>query len=78
MLTAATSNIALGAASTTSNCGAVLTSFFGRQGLVDDAAHILQDLAALQGVSFGQLVGTVVREEGTVNECLAFLGFPPA
>jgi hypothetical protein len=59
------------------NCIAVLTSFFGPRGEVDDAVHILQPLAAQQGMTLGQLAAMLAREQGTVNQCLAVLGLPP-
>lgn len=52
-----------------SNCAAVLTSFFGPQGDVDAAVHILQEGAAEQGIPFGQLARTVAQTEGTLEEC---------
>jgi hypothetical protein len=73
LLTFGTSGIALGAARESSDCVAVLTSFFGPQGLVDDAAHILQAVAATQGNHLGDLASAVAREEGSLNECLALL-----
>ena len=60
------------------NCVAVLTSFFGPQGQVDNAVHTLQALAAARGMTFGELAGILVREQGTVDECFALLGLPPA
>jgi hypothetical protein len=65
------------AANPDSNCAAVLTSFFGPQGAVDDAVHILQEAAAQQGISFGELARIVSQTEGTLNECLALVGQPP-
>jgi hypothetical protein len=72
-----TTEAASAAANPESNCAAVLTSFFGPQGAVDDAVHILQQAAAAQGISFGQLARTVAQTEGTLNECLALVGQPP-
>jgi hypothetical protein len=56
-----------------SNCAAVLTSFFGPQGDVDAAVHILQQAAAAQGMPFGQLARTVAQTEGTLEECVALV-----
>ncbi len=59
------------------NCVAVLTSFYGSQTEVDNAVHTLQATAAEGGMTFGEIAGILVRENGTVNECLAVLGLPP-
>ncbi len=74
---AGTADTAFAAANPESNCAAVLTSFFGAQGAVDDAVHILQQAAATQGIPFGQLARTVAQSEGTLNQCLALVGQPP-
>jgi hypothetical protein len=65
------------AANPGSNCAAVLTSHFGPQGAVDDAVHILQQAAAEQGMTFGQLARIVAQTEGSLNDCLALVGQPP-
>ncbi len=64
------------AASPQSNCAAVLTSFFGPQTLVDDAVHTLQQETA--GTPFGELARTVAHTQGTLDDCLALVGQPPA
>ena|SRR5918997_1005998 len=73
-----TDEAAHAAAGPKANCAAVLTSFFGPQALVDDAVHILQQAAAAQGIPFGELARTVAQSRGTLNECLALVGQPPA
>ncbi len=57
-----------------SNCIAVLTSFYGPQQAVDDAAHLLQQVAAARGMTFGQLAAEFTQVQGTRQECEAFLG----
>ena len=73
LLSLAISGVAVGAAARGSNCVAVLTSFFGPQTLVDDAAHLLQAFARSQGLTLGELARTLAGEEGTVTECQALL-----
>jgi hypothetical protein len=68
-----TTEAASAGANPESNCAAVLTAFFGPQGAVDDAVHILQQAAAAQGIPFGQLARTVAQTEGTLDECLALV-----
>ena len=63
------------AAGARSNCAAMLTSFFGPQTLVDDAVHVLRSETA---GPFGQLARSVAQTQGTLDECLALVGQPPA
>jgi hypothetical protein len=65
------------AASSDSPCVAVLTSYFGPQGSVDDAVHILQEAAAAQGITFGELAQIVAQTHGSLNDCLALVGQSP-
>lgn len=58
----------------TGNCVAVLTSFYGPQRQVDDAAHLLRSLAAQSGMTFGEVARALTRQSGDVNSCLAYLG----
>lgn len=69
--------VANAAAAEQSNCAAVLTSFFGPQGLVDNAVHVLQAQAAQQGTTLGALAVMVGQQQGTLNECLVLVGQPP-
>jgi hypothetical protein len=55
------------------NCVATLTSFFGPQGLVDDAAHIIQQQAAQLGVPPGALASSVAKTRGSFADCLALV-----
>jgi hypothetical protein len=68
--------VARAAASEQANCAAVLTSHFGPQGMVDDAVHFLQGVAAEQGTTLGDLAQTVAQTEGTLAQCLALLPQP--
>ena len=69
--------VAMAAPAEQANCVAVLTSYFGPQGLVDDAVYVLQPIAAALGMTFGELAVMLAREHGTVEECFAVLGLPP-
>ena len=73
----ATAGAAKATAAQQSNCAAVLTSFFGPQGLVDNAVHVLQAQAAQQGTTLGALAVMVAQQQGTLNECLVLVGQPP-
>ncbi len=72
-----TGGVAQAAADEQSNCVAVLTSYYGPLGGVDDAVHDLHVIAAESGMTFGEIAGKLRREQGTVNQCRAVLGLPP-
>ena len=65
--------VAVAAANPQSTCAAVLTSFYGLRGQVDDGVHFLQQAAAAQGITFGELARTIAQTQGTLEQCSALL-----
>ncbi len=70
---AGTGGVALAAPAEQANCLAMLTSYFGPEGTVDNAVHELQAIAAALGIPPGQLAAMLAQEHGTVDVCLAVL-----
>lgn len=69
--------VAVAAANPESTCAAVLTSFYGPRREVDDAVQFLQQAAAAQGLTFGEVARLVARTQGTLAQCFALLPPPP-